>query len=1463
MSDTDYEVAPLSEAEKTFIGLTTEQKKPDLTTVNNGLTPAETDKIQTANKASNPSGLSFDLKAAIQTKHLQDTNFQTQMIGELRPAIDYWMAKHDMGEQQFADNLVWMEAYRGSISDEAAMQLTSEDRYKELKTSKIDPIENVPLSISNIGTQILGETLGVIGYQKEVVKQSLIGGVALGAGGAALGLAAGPAAPATVPALAAGGFMTGLTGTTFMMSAQLMSADMYGELRKKGIPADAAFNYALVGGTINGALETIELGVVGKVGKDAFMKVLNKSKPKIMELISTTAAAVGKEILQEELQEMTDIITETVAAIHFAKENHLSKFQKDFGQMVQDIPSGDLQKIAKSIDKAGSFGGVRERIVDTLVRSAYAAIGLTLGGKAVGSSAGAMTRSGVDMIKAARHVKSVANQKEKVNLVGKVTEESTPEEKKARAEHDAEIEELKDFLQGEVHEDVEQEQETEEQEKPDFESGELFYRTTQEKIADKKEEIKDIQQQMGQLDPEDKAGLKKLRGQLRKKVNQRKKLQFKAAVEEVERILDAAHSKFIIQKDETDLQRTKRFQGLIKKLVQKSDLEQDQKAAFISAILNTTTDKRLEKSDIVERIAAAIEEREKQKAVSDLRELLASTKPKQGQSKFEHKLGDVRQTVMDKLRHYVGSTFKENEQRVSDLYNMLAVADEETATRFALDVQIADLVSNLRDMDSKQTRQLFESIQDSIDIGTEGRLKEIEERQEFHDKNIKEFSRHLDGDKPVESRPWKPTTFSDFQKKMNSVGVSIFSFTGKVKDILFQHSKEGISKQLQKVLDVSDAIREADANRRKFAQKLRDKLENPTGKSALMKTDVLIKRLIDGAAKKEKVVYTEKLADGTFQDTMIEYTRNQLIQLYMQMQDKTLRRGLEEGNGFTFNDTEGLAEHHYSLEQALEEHLDYVDKSIARSLQEFYKEYSERVAREYKERTGLDLEYIENYSGFAYRYSQHNDLVNADVTVDSQANIPRSQFKTGVQGRTLARTNNALPLRPKDAFLNAMGAINETEHKLAWREKAENLNAIFTNPEIKEKIINKYGQGMYNSISSHLKDMILGKPKQQHAWLDIIEGIAGKASRVFLEWKPISFVKQLTSVINIALKIPVPDLVSGIFDYMANWKEANEVLKGSDFWQNRYANFDQLIYGALSKGDKEALKRMKASETGMMFLKGGDKMVSLAGGWAVYKYSRDKLGMSHEDALAAFAEAVNTTQSSGTMNELNDVSRGPLKVLTMFLQQPTRMFEYQMTAWREYVNGKNTLSNALRTTAITHLAQMAFVAVDAAWIWLISGDDDEKQNAIWRIFEQGLIGPQFALAGDILNTVTALGHNALAKNETVDKFMLDTFDRKPAMTRVIDKVETVPASVVGNTIDFVRHGQKLVEHATDPEGNRADVIQLLQVIADYGKSINVLVGQYPIEPPAKLLKKIFENPNLFSENDWLNEQRALHKGEGK
>jgi hypothetical protein len=309
--------------------------------------------------------------------------------------------------------------------------------------------------------------------------------------------------------------------------------------------------------------------------------------------------------------------------------------------------------------------------------------------------------------------------------------------------------------------------------------------------------------------------------------------------------------------------------------------------------------------------------------------------------------------------------------------------------------------------------------------------------------------------------------------------------------------------------------------------------------------------------------------------------------------------------------------------------------------------------------------------------------------------------------------------------------------------------------------------------------------------------------------------------------MPVDKLVGGMVDFALHPVKAVKTLNQSEMFKGRYAKLDQTFIGALGKEDASALKKSAIKEFFMAPLKWGDRVAVYAAGWALYKHTLDTT-KSPEKAMEAFERGFNTTQSSGTIDQLNNIARNPnLKALTIFMQQPSRLAEFQVTAWRQFLNhgGADNLYKALRTSTLIHIAQAAFVAVDVAWILAWSKDDREKDNALWRFVNEFMLGPNFPLIGDMATAVLKISENAaFGSKQFVDK-----------------DFGLIPLEVGTNSAKLLKDVYKSIE-----DGEVSDE-EMLRIALDYARSINLVVGGLPIEPPLKMIRQMFmEDDSLFN-----------------
>ena len=465
----------------------------------------------------------------------------------------------------------------------------------------------------------------------------------------------------------------------------------------------------------------------------------------------------------------------------------------------------------------------------------------------------------------------------------------------------------------------------------------------------------------------------------------------------------------------------------------------------------------------------------------------------------------------------------------------------------------------------------------------------------------------------------------------------------------------------------------------------------------------------------------------------------------------------------------------------------------------------------------------------AHRINFEKTDVNQDFLVQLES---MTQFRTAVTNapnNTKSRTDNKFGLRLDDAFMNAFQSIILVEHYRAWREKSAMLSAVLNDRHVQQTIKLKFGAGMANAIKVHLEDMTKGAVIRQDAWMNAIMTIVHNAGHVMLGLKPIQYLKQWTSIFNFALHVNTVDFLTGINEYFEDPAKANAILEQSETFKSRYANLSGTLTGAVAKQDLEAFKKKAIREFMLLPLKVGDKHVVRAGGWAVYSATFKKTG-SHEKAMAAFEKAFNTTQSSGTIDQINNLARHPLgKILMMFLQQPTRMLEFKLTAARDFV-ANPTFEGAvhmIRTVAVVHLAQAAFAAIDLAWMYAISNDDDEggeKDKAFLYFITEVLMGPQTAILGEALSAAFAIGHNTI-------------FPDEPKMT--VKNIDLIPVEAAKSTVAFAERAAKIA--SAWAEGDEVEEKEYVQLGIDFSKSlINLGTVAVPAEPPLKLLKRYFE-----------------------
>lgn len=726
------------------------------------------------------------------------------------------------------------------------------------------------------------------------------------------------------------------------------------------------------------------------------------------------------------------------------------------------------------------------------------------------------------------------------------------------------------------------------------------------------------------------------------------------------------------------------------------------------------------------------------------------------------------------------------------------------------------------------------------------RKEEIEQQGEVL---AKESLGAIQAENPVSLDPAAEAKRDTPIKMLKRLGHTIFSWEGKLA-IVFQDMKDYT--QLIKKLGVAKTVREVQHQKRKQMGTMRKVLMEATGK----KEKDLIKLIVKGASSRrgDLIYLTDDKRAVSQTPTEIAFTRNEAIQLWVQMHDETLHKGLIQNNGYS------LQQEGDSTYNALAQELTTDEKNLAAGLLNWYKKYFKRLADEYYKETGEELPQVENYSGIAYRVGFKNEFIDEKFHAELQAlaKYKPNDKTAGKTKSTIERTDNNLALEKRDAFMNAVMHISQTEHWKAWREPSKILNAVFANHDVKRAIEHKYGKAMLTAIEKHLTDMVKGVQIKESEWMNTANKILGNAGFAFLAAKPQQYVKQWTSLINFALKIPLPELVAGMADYWTDPVGHTKILMRSKLFQDRYASLDKTWLGAIRTEDVSALQKNSLKELLLSPLKYGDMHVSVVGGWAVYRYTLKQTN-SKKAALEAFENAFNTTQSSGTVDQLSNLARDPNgRFLSIFLQQPMRMMEYQITAWRDFINHPTIENgyNAWRTTAIVHVAQAAFASVALAWLHMTGAEDEDKNKAAWSVFREFLLGPSIPLASDLASTAFVNLSNTVFANPDVAAAFAEygiTHERQDPY-----ELKSIPLDVLNRGSQFIGRAMKAISEQI--EGQPISQDDVFKMMLDYSRSINLIYGALPIEQPLKYLRDYFKHEDVFGGDMWDDvPQQKKHK----
>lgn len=473
---------------------------------------------------------------------------------------------------------------------------------------------------------------------------------------------------------------------------------------------------------------------------------------------------------------------------------------------------------------------------------------------------------------------------------------------------------------------------------------------------------------------------------------------------------------------------------------------------------------------------------------------------------------------------------------------------------------------------------------------------------------------------------------------------------------------------------------------------------------------------------------SERIDLGDFIDSKgrqinLSLSRAEARKRYMELQDPTL------------DDTFDSMGYTKKMKDAILRTLTPQDIAFAKAQMKLYQEYYETINEVYKRVYGIDLPFNPNYSPIK-REGAQPDFANGFGEFLHEFNT-----RAVVGGRSLqARKRSRKPIAEQSDLSVFAQHVAEMEHFKAWAEKINDLNHIFSNPEVQAAIRLFHGSDIIGVVNNFLAKLTRNGAdlSGRIAWMDKLRG---NLSRAVLALKTVIGVKQLTSFIAFAEKIgPVSFTKNSILFWKNPIKNARFLWENSEFLQDRWNRQSlerDIRHGFASEEFSSFSANPSFLNMLMLNVRVGDIGAILIGGWAVYKHNIDQ-GKSVEEAIAAFEKEAASAQQSADLSELSQIqtSGSFAQLFTHFMSAPIQMVGKEIKVVRNLVHGRATVKQAATTLAIFHvLIPLMFQMVSDAF----DADQDDEEflgvpSSWWRAV---VLGPMnsIPIMGDILEGI--------------------------------------------------------------------------------------------------------------------------------
>lgn len=1215
----------------------------------------------------------------------EDERYTRQQARSLDGFVKYLGDQMSLGANDVYEGMVYSHALQ---SDAKFAEI--EDKLKIARSraqateNRVSIFEDEVFKDVNPFLRFIGEIPGAVARSSAFTGSVLAGGAALG----------GATAAASMNPV---GFGVGFGVGAFSTAGAISTGLSYRDMRRKKISHNTAVPLAVASGGIQAVIENLQLRQLKTLGKKAYDVALKspEGQAAIKGTLMRFFKDAGVQGLEEGSQELTQITAEMTGVLIDMKR----------------LPT------ERELQEAGA------RVVDSIKGGVQAGVGFTVGAKVTGRLAGTYLRLAkgdaktVDGLAAVAEELQASQKTESLQGVVSAYEEAVAAEQEKEATTKPKQTDTKQISQ-EAADEVEQElsrlkrQDTVKKLTGEIDQISRDLNDTQAKlnrrVAENKAELKEGKRTAEEIEKRNPTKFLETRlerleqaredAQLLRwgldndvlSMTEVRKLLTQTSGRKLNALADYAVKRIFRVGRKVHLATKKNVQAnqkYLKRLISKSGLSKEDQARFTTAIIRGDLS---EVQDIQAKIDKLLERRARQAGAQRIKTLLQTTRKKEQSGLQKGTLSIPAQAWLNTYRYL----FKTKVDDVLKAYDDLLASPPQTEATEPGGLSREETLAAMADVidvytgASGDVHAFADRLEQIIETGKDERTAQVEKRKARLQENAQHVIEGIRGTKR-HARLDSLNNIMRYLTETKRIGVTkgwFNTFTADIATIL-QHTADTAHKAYA-LLDISKEDRERTANTARFNQQLFDKLtDDGSGK----RDKKLVRTILKGTEKKKRRGFIDRVSD------------NELIQLWMQVQDPRLYEGLEA----TYNVSRG------ALLGRLESMLSADQLELGRRLQEFYQDYYNRVNEKHIELYSYPLRRNPQYSGRAIRIGADQHTTYTDFLESLQHN------KSVVPASLRVSRGGKLQLRTSDAFANAMGHIEAMESWRAFAEKAVEFEHYFAPGSMAVKLIErKFGTEYFQRFQRKYRRIIgLERMPARSKFIDNVRGNYG----MYMTGNFTQYLKQSTGLLIYLNYVSPAELLAGINDYIDNFETASKQLASTDFMVMRHNNVTPEQKAALSGLANDLGDGFTWSRFFTLPVSQTDYVVNSLGMWAIYK-AELKRGATDAEAMESASRAADESQSSGLTHQKTTVELefGSLGQLAGTLaKQSTQVSNLETSAWRRALSTPTwtTIGKALQSTISIRTAQAAFGAAGAASAIAtaaVFGDDDgEDLSNAW------------------------------------------------------------------------------------------------------------------------------------------------------